>query len=296
MKKIDVHIHSSMWKKTQLQPHCVLASPEELRESYDGLGIEKGIFMPLISPEYRFSVQTNEEAEYLSHKYPDLFWWCCNIDPRMGENNAKTDFSYFLNYYKERGALGVGELTTNIYTDDPLLDNFFHHCAMCDMPVTIHIAHKKYDTYGIIDDLHLPRLEKMLKKYPDLKIIGHSMCFWSEIDGAVTDAERSGYPTGKVREGRVSELMRHYPNLYCDLSAGSGFNALSRDPDFAYRFIEEFSDRLMFATDICAPHQEAPLSAWLDDAEKNGLISYNNYAKICRENAIRIFKISEEEK
>ncbi|MBE6656623.1 MAG: hypothetical protein E7609_07155 [Ruminococcaceae bacterium] len=60
-------------------------------------------FLPLISPEYRFCVQTNEEAEYVANQNPDLFYWFCNIDPRMGRKNATTDFSEFLNEYKSRG-------------------------------------------------------------------------------------------------------------------------------------------------------------------------------------------------
>ena len=294
MKKIDVHIHSSMWKGAKLQPGCVLAQPEEIKESYAELGIDKGFLLPLISPEYRYCVQTNEEMEYLAKKYSDTFYWFCNIDPRMGNNTPTTDFSEFLLDYKSRGAIGMGEVTANIYTDDPLMDNLFHHCAMCDMPVTIHIAHKKYDCYGIIDELGLPRLEKMLKKYPELTIVGHSQCFWNEIGDNATEENRGSYVTGKVKEGRVVELMRHYSNLYCDLSAGSGFNALSRDPDHAYRFIEEFSDRLMFGTDICRAYQETHLSAWLDKSFEEGCISKENYRKICRENAIKLYKLKEE--
>ena len=32
VKKIDVHIHSSMWENARLQPGCILASPEEIAE------------------------------------------------------------------------------------------------------------------------------------------------------------------------------------------------------------------------------------------------------------------------
>lgn len=293
MKKIDVHIHTSMWQNTYIQPGVILASPEEIRESYAELGVDKGFILPLISPEYRFSIQTNEEMQYLAEKYSDLFWWFCNIDPRMGFNNATYDFSEMLMYYKERGAKGVGEMTCNMYTDDPLLENLFYHCGECDMPVTIHISSKQYDSYGIIDDLHLPRLEKILKKYPKLTIVGHSQCFWAEMDGNVTEQVRDGYPTGKLTEGRITKLMREYPNLWCDLSAGSGYNALSRDPDFGFRFIEEFGDRLMYGTDICRPHQKTQLAGWLDKAYADGCINEKNYAGICRENAIRLYKLED---
>jgi predicted TIM-barrel fold metal-dependent hydrolase len=45
-------------------------------------------------------------------------------------------------------------------------------------------------------------------------------------------------------------MLRTYPNLYCDLSAGSGLNALQRDVEFAKEFIFEFQDRLLFGRDF----------------------------------------------
>jgi predicted TIM-barrel fold metal-dependent hydrolase len=44
-------------------------------------------------------------------------------------------------------------------------------------------------------------------------------------------------------------MLRKYPNLYCDISAGSGCNALSRDPEFAIKFLTEFQDRVLYARD-----------------------------------------------
>ena len=43
--------------------------------------------------------------------------------------------------------------------------------------------------------------------------------------------------------------MRKYPNLYCDISAGSGNLALSRDPEYAVEFLTEFQDRICYARD-----------------------------------------------
>lgn len=80
--------------------------------------------------------------------------------------------------------------------------------------------------------------------------------------------------------------MRKYPNLHGDLSAGSGYNAVTRDPEFGYDFLEEFQDRLYFGTDICAPENDMRLSYWLDDAVESGKISREAYEKISRENAI----------
>lgn len=291
MKKIDVHSHVTMWEGEQIRPGVTYVTPEELISMYDEVGIEKGFILSLISPECRFHIHSNREMEYITTKYPDRFYWFCNIDPRMGLNSEKTDFSFYIDYYKNRGAKGIGELAANMYIDDPLMDNLFYHCAECDMPVTIHIAHKIGENYGVVDDLGLPRLERMLKKYPKLKIMGHSQCFWSEMGDNVDETNRMKYVSGKVNEGRVAYLLRNYPNLYCDLSAGSGFNALYRDPDYAYRFIEEFSDRLMFGTDFVMLGQKAELATWLDESFEKGCISEENYKKICRENAIRIFDL-----
>ena len=292
MKKIDIHIHTSLAKDTQMNPGVILADVEHIRKKYEELGIEKGIILPLLSPECRFCVQSNEEIENIVLNNPDLFYWFCNIDPRMGDNNDKTDFSIFLNHYKKRGAKGVGEITACLYADDARVDNLFYHCAECDMPVLIHIAPEPTGYYGLIDEPGLPRIEKMLKKYPKLKLIGHSTCFWAEMDSkSLSSEERNSYPKGKVDGGRVLELMRNYENLYCDLSANSGFNALARDPEFAYGFLEEFSDRIMFGTDICYPNQHMPLSFWLDKALEDKCISLDTYEKVSYENAIRILNL-----
>ena len=49
--------------------------------------------------------------------------------------------------------------------------------------------------------------------------------------------------------GRMPELLRKYPNLMCDMSAGSACRALSRDPAFAKKFLLEFQDRVCYARD-----------------------------------------------
>ena len=132
----------------------------------------------------------------------------------------------------------------------------------------------------------------MLKKHPKLKIFGHSQCFWSEI-GENSEELRNTYPTGKVKNGRLPELLRKYENLYCDLSAGSGANALMRDREHAARFIEDFSDRLMYGCDLCIKNQTYPFAfdEFLTSMRESGEISEENYRKIVRENAIRELKI-----
>lgn len=298
MKKIDIHVHS----RTQKVPKNIerpnvggsYAKPEELREMYDTIGVEKGVLLPGASPECRHYSTTNEDAYLMAEEHPETLYWFCNIDPRMGSNSKDSDLSHFIMYYKGLGAKGVGELTANLHFDDPLVLNLFHHCEKCKMPVTFHIGNLGGD-YGLVDDLGLPRLEKVLDMFPNLTFLGHSQKFWAEIGSDCTKENREGYPKGKVMPGgRVVELMRKYPNLHGDLSAGSGYNAITRDPEFGYKYIEEFQDRLYYGTDICDPknitNPMLKLSSWLDEAMEKKFISKDAYEKVCRKNALKILE------
>ena len=292
VKKIDIHAHATAFP--QYAPPDPgngyrMVHPEEVIEYYDALNIEKGVLLPLISPEAQWLQVTNEETKWNADRYQDRFVWFCNVDPRSAQNSPKADLSYLLEHYKGLGARGVGELTSNMYADDPKMDNLFAHCERLGMSVTIHIAPDPSGCYGIVDDPGLPRLERMLKKHPDLKILGHSQPFWAEI-GECAPELRNTYPTGKVKEGRLPKLLREYGNLCCDLSAGSAANALMRDREYAARFIEEFADRMFYGCDIGATCHTFPydFNAFLDDMRATGEISEENYRKIVRENAIKL--------
>ena len=98
-------------------------------------------------------------------------------------------------------------------------------------------------------------------------------------------------PKGKVTPGRVVELMRRYPNLHGDLSAGSGFTAISRDPKFGYKFMEEFQDRLYWATDIANDPQNLPIVDYFLKLKAEKPISAAAYEKITWRNADRLLKL-----
>lgn len=292
VKKIDIHVHTSesMWPSGN--PGARYATPDELIHMYDTLGIEKGVLLPMILNEYYLQITSNYEIKRIADKYPERFTWFCNIDPRQGHNSQDSDFTQYIAVCKANGAKGVGEICSNLYFDDPLVLNLFRQCEACDMPVIFHIGNKGHD-YGLIDEFGLPRLEKVLQMFPKLKFLGHSQKFWSEISGDLTPDQRKGYPTGKVVPGgRIVELMRKYPNLCGDLSAGSGYNAVSRDPQFGYEFIEEFQDRLFYGTDICDPRNITNpmlgLAGFLDEAVLTGKISQSAYEKVSRLNALEL--------
>ncbi len=299
IKKIDIHAHVTIYPdlvpKLQITGQRFL-SCDELIGFYNRLNIEQGVLLPIVAPEGQWVQMTNENCLLAARQHPDRFLWFCNVDPKAGMNNKDADLSYLLEHYKALGARGVGELTTQLYADDPRIDNLFFHCVQCDMPVIIHVAPQFGNGYGIVDELGLPRIERMLKKHPKLKLIGHSQPFWAEMSADVTGEQRNSYPTGKVRRGRLWQLMEEYDNLYCDLSAGSGANAMMRDPENAARFLEAFSDRILYGCDFCAvtnAHQFA-FNEFLDSMVVNGSLTRENYKKIVRDNAAKILKLEQE--
>ena len=298
MKKIDIHAHV-----TAFPDFCPPApyngqrflSAEELLSMYDELGIERGVILPITSPDGEMIVLTNESAAYLASRYPDRLSWFCNVDPRAMQNSVSSNIDYLLGWYKDHGAKGVGEFTSNLYADDPLTDHLLSICAELDLPVLIHIAPKFGGYYGMIDDLGLPRIESELKKHPKLKIIGHSQFFWSEISAENSDETRGSYPSGKVVEGRLPKLMREYPNLYCDLSAGSGSNAMMRDPEYAVKFMTEFADRIYYGCDICAAtnRHQFIFRDFIDGLYGSSALPKEVYEKIVRRNAEKLLGLEE---
>lgn len=290
--KIDIHAHTTVcdWPKA---PWNTRLSPEELIEKYREMGVEKGLLLPLITAEANMILDTPETLFATVQKYPESFLWAMNLDPRMGQNNCHTNFGEMIEFYKSMGAKSVGELTANLRIDDKRYDNLFAQCAEHDMPITIHLSQAVGFYYGMVDDLGLPQLEAVLKKYPKLKVFGHSQMFWAHLSADVGESDFNGYPTGKVIPGRIEELLEKYDNLYCDLSANSGYNALARDEEYAARFIGKFSDRIMFGLDICSLQDNRPLPALLDSMLEKGVVSQKDYDLICRGNAVRLLKLEE---
>ena len=294
IKKIDIHAHAVAFPDLVPAYHqsgAKFPGGEDMIELYDKVNIEKGVLLPIVSPEHQTTVMTTEATRAIAEKYPDRFVWFCNVDPRMG--TAYANMRYLLEYYKSCGARGFGELTIPIYADDPMLEKLYTCLEELDLPMTIHISVPNSGRYGIMDELGLPRLEGILARHPGLKVLGHSQVFWSEISGDNSDAIRDGYPKGKVTPGRITDLMRKYDNLYCDLSAGSGMNAMMRDKEHAVSFFREFADRILYGCDICrkaAVHQYE-FDGFLSGLREDGSLAEENYRKIVRENAVKLLKL-----
>ncbi len=262
-------------------------SVEQLLQMYREHGVDKSLLLPLAHFEIVPYIQTNREIQKVAEKYPDKFVHFMSLDPRMFARNPKADFSRYIEYQLERGARGVGEMCVNLPFEDPIMDNMLFYINKYKLPLTIHIAPTPYYVYGIYDDYNLSGLERVLNKYPDIKFFGHSAEFWSRISG---DTQYRGYPTGPVEpDGPVVRLLEQYPNLYGDLSAGSGLNAMTRDPAFTNWFMDHFQDKLMFGLDLCrvVPEDSFTLSELMDQLLAQGAITKTVYDKICWDNAAK---------
>jgi predicted TIM-barrel fold metal-dependent hydrolase len=89
----------------------------------------------------------------------------------------------------------------------------------------------------------------VLESFPGVAFVAHGPMWWQHL-GEGADSESPVYPRGRVRaEGLACKFLERYPNLFADISAPSGFNALHRDHEFAKRFLTKFKGSILFGTD-----------------------------------------------
>jgi predicted TIM-barrel fold metal-dependent hydrolase len=89
----------------------------------------------------------------------------------------------------------------------------------------------------------------MLERHPKTTFIGHAQTWWANVDKHHED-QAVLYPKGKVTPGGITDrYLSDYPNMYGDLSAGSGLNAFTRDEDHAREFMQRHQDKLLYGSD-----------------------------------------------
>jgi len=283
---IDIHVHAYWGECPPAAGSVPFATPEQVLARYDEIGIERGVLLPLIGPEY-YLPQSNEDILRMCAESQGRFVPFCNIDPRGISNTPDAPFGIWLEHYRARGCRGIGEVMPNLPFEDPRCQNLFRHVQDVGFPLIFDISDRIGGDYGFYDDPGLPQLERTLRRFPRLRILGHGPAFWSEIGPLQTPADRGGYPDYPFdEEGVVPRLFRRYPNLYGDLSAGSGYNALARNPEYAAGFLTEFQDRLLFGTDLCAPDGKLPLAGFLKGLLAQGRITEAVFDKVAKGNAI----------
>lgn len=293
IQKIDAHTHLAKGSGLYMM------SSEE-RDQYNRImGIDRCILLANspnrnLPPQLTENMLYNEDAAKLCQENPGKYDWLCNLMPDGTEKTRDA-----LKKCKELGARGVGEFSSRLRLDCPVMCHFLSCCEELEMPFLFHMAPEDAEPhYGVVDDPGLPALENILREFPKLVVLAHSQPVWFEISahgGDISAQDRNRYHYGPVKPGRLVELMERYPNLYLDLSARSAGSALLRDPDFSVGFIEKFADRLIFGTDALGITDVMALGPWLELMAISGRISPENYRKIVRDNAIRVFRLQDGE-
>jgi predicted TIM-barrel fold metal-dependent hydrolase len=154
------------------------------------------------------------------------------------------------------------------------------------VPVLMHWQHGMYN-YGF------DRFHRMLERYHGVSFIGHAQTWWANIDAKADQSVM--YPKGPVtRAGLTDRYLTDYPNMFGDLSAGSGLNALTRDEAFARDFVARHQDKLIFGSD-CSDSEgtgTSCLGAQIIAAVRQLSASKAVERKLLHGNAVRVFRLS----
>jgi len=251
---IDAHNHPD-WHKHDLKRFI---------ENMDQYGIDKTWILSWEAPADEYDPNYNraiprpgasgpipfEHCLSYVQQAPDRFILGYAPDPRRPESIDRLQAAI-----DTHGVRVYGELKLRMMYDNLDAIRMYRFCGDHGLPVIVHIDYE-FDTGQTYPRPNywygggIEPFARAVRACPDTVFLGHGPGFWAHISRDDQYAKKS-YPEGPiVPGGRVPELFRECPNLHGDLSAGSGLNALKRDPEFAVNFILEFQDRLLYARDF----------------------------------------------
>lgn len=236
------------------------------------------VFNPAnVRPDGTHAGATLDDLSRACEKYPNRFVAGYCPCPTEGDAAALLEAAYHTH-----GVRVCGEWSYRMLLNDPRAILLFRKAGELGAPVVLHIDAPflngvyQADWYGG----EIGALAQTLEACAETIFIGHAPGFWRHVSGdEATDAEK--YPSGPIAPGgRLFDLFARYPNLWADLSAGSGLNALKRMEDGGLDFLIAYQDRLLFGRD-------APGNAL--QVHLNGLaLPENAKKKIYGENALRL--------
>lgn len=280
---LDIHAHIYKYPFAyQRKDNLVFPTAEELVKVYDEMGIAKGVVQPLVNAEVYVPQSVGEIIEICKNSN-GRFIPFCNLDPRVVHNSSDCDMGHLFEFYKDQGCVGLGEVLPNMAFDDPKLQNLFRNCERAGWPLLFDCSGQRNLGYGLWDDPGMPMLDASLSKFPDLVFIGHGPGFWKEI----APVGHKGGPIDK--DGAVARLMRDHENMWVDLSANSGFGAITMDLEYTKHFFNEFWDRIMYGTDICFPKvPQYDMMGIIERFHNEGVLNDEKYEAITHKNAERL--------
>ena len=223
---IDIHQHTNYAGRTD----------DQLIEHQRKMGVTRTVLLPAGS-KYGLAVGAggNDSVVALAKRRSDLFLYFANEVPDLPEARQ------VLEKYLKLGAIGIGEQKFPVECDSPAIHMVAEVAEAFGVPVLLHFQHATYN-------MGIERFHTVLEKHPRVTFIGHAQTWWGNIDRNHEKAVM--YPKTKVTPGGITDrLLSDYPNMYGDLSAGSGLNSLLRDEEHARGFLARHQDKLVYGSD-----------------------------------------------
>ena len=235
---IDIHQHVNYSDR----PNEILLNHQR------SMGITMSILLPAGTPCERPSTHNgksnglaakcfgNEACCQFAKAHPREFRFAANEVPDLDGATAEIE------KYLKRGAVMIAESKFGVECDAPAMQRIYALAQEYRVPVLMHWQFKMYN-------LGFERFYKMLEKFPRVDFIGHAQTWWANVDKNHAD-QSVLYPKGPITPGGLTErYLADYPNMFGDLSAGSGLNALTRDPSFTPGFFARHQDKLLYGSD-----------------------------------------------
>ncbi len=223
------------WGSSILDIHFHLRQGLDANAAHmDGCGVTKAVLL--------CRGNAGEQVRAIQAKHPNRFVWSASADI------TKPDAAEILTKAVKEGAQGLGEIKFHVAADGPELKRMYSLAAELNVPILVHFQEVDHFPGEGVWSTGFKRFATMLKAYPKTTFIGHADAFWANVSADY--AEKDAYPTGPIKRGGVTDkLLGDYPNLFGDLSANSGNNALSRDAEFTADFLKRHQSKLMFGSD-----------------------------------------------
>ena len=218
----DLHFH--------LRPR-----PDRMLTHLDGAGVTKANLLT------RGAVV--DQVKALEAAAPGRFTWFNSYDV------TRPDAEQVLTQAVKDGARGFGEMKFHVAADGPELRRIYALAAELRVPILIHFQEvDHFPGEGTWSTGFAKTFEAVLRAYPRTTFLGHADAFWANVSADYHN--EAAYPSGRIVRGGVTDKwLGDYPNLFADMSANSGNNAMSRDPEFTADFLNRHQDKVIFGSD-----------------------------------------------
>jgi predicted TIM-barrel fold metal-dependent hydrolase len=229
---IDIHQHTDYSGR----PDDVFAKHQDL------MGITKTILLPAGS-QYGLEAGAsgNDAVVAFAKEHPGKYVYFANEVPYFPQARQ------VLEKYLKGGAVGIGEQKFFIDPQSAAGNLICDIAQEYNVPILLHFQYERYN-------VNYDQFWRVLKKYPKVNFIGHAQTFWANVDAGQVKEPSVLYPKGKVTPGGWTDrYLQDYPNMFADLSAGSGLNAMQRDEEQARGFIRRNQEKLIYGSD-CSDH------------------------------------------